>query len=108
MSAQSPSPPPQPNTLGNASLVLGILAVSLVFGIGICALTGASQGWVQIAGTPLLVCGVSSSFLGLLGAILGLAGLFGANRSRATAIVGLLLGLTGICLFVAFLGALGQ
>lgn len=108
MSPQSPPPPNQPNTLGNASLVLGILALSLVFGIGICALTGAAQGWVQIAGTPLLICGASSAFLGLLGAVLGLAGLFGANRSRATAIVGLLLGLSGICLFVVFLGALGQ
>ena len=106
MPMQNPSP--QPNTLGNASLILGILAVSLVFGIGVCALTGAAQGWVQVAGTPLYICGLSSAFLGLLGAILGLAGLFGKNQSRATAIVGLLLGLGGVCLFVAFLGALGS
>jgi hypothetical protein len=99
--------PQQSNTLGNASLVLSILSVSLVFGIGICALTGAAQGWINIAGTPALICGLSSAFLGLLGAILGLAGLFGGNRSRATAVVGLVLGLVGICLFVAFLGAMG-
>ena len=100
-------PTPQPNTLGNASLVLSILSVSLVFGIGICALTGAAQGWINIAGTPALICGASSAFLGLLGAILGLAGLFGRSRSRATAIVGLVLGLGGLCLFAAFLGSLG-
>jgi hypothetical protein len=29
-----------PNTLGNASLGLGIASASLVFGFGLCALTG--------------------------------------------------------------------
>jgi hypothetical protein len=89
----------QPNTLGNASLGLGIASAALVFGIGLCALAGVSQKWIQIAGTPLFVCGGSSAFLGFLGAVLGLAGLFGKNRSRATAIVGLVLGMIGICLF---------
>ena len=32
-----------PNTLGNANLGLGIAAVSLVFGIGLCALVGLQQ-----------------------------------------------------------------
>ena len=101
----SANPQKQPNTLGNASLVLGILAVSLVFGIGLCALVGVEQGWIQIGATVLFVCGASSAFLGFLGAVLGLAGLFGTDRSRATAIVGLLLGLVGVCLFLGILGA---
>ena len=102
------APQQQPNTLGNASLVLGILAVSLVFGIGLCALVGLQQNWLQVAGTPLFVCGASSAFLGLLGFILGIGGLLGGNRSRATAIVGLILGLAGICLFFGILSAIGQ
>lgn len=104
----SANPPPQPNTLGNASLILGILGLSLVFGIGLCALVGAQQGWIQVAGTVLFVCGASSAFLGFLGLVLGVAGLLGANRSRATAIIGLLLGLGGICLFLAIVSAVGN
>jgi hypothetical protein len=97
-----------PNTLGNASLGLGIASAALVFSIGLCALTGVTQKWVQLVGTPLFICGGSSAFLGFLGAILGLAGLFGKNRSRATAIIGLVLGLGGICLFVAILALAGK
>jgi hypothetical protein len=88
------------NVLGNASLALGITSAALVFGIGICALTAARQGWLPIGATPLYVCGASSAFLGLLAAGVGTAGLFGAHRSRATAIVGIALGLVGMCLFV--------
>jgi hypothetical protein len=99
--AMSEAPPAnQPNTLGKASLALGTVALALVFGIGLCAIVGTQQGWIQIAGTPLFVCGASSAFLGLVGLGLGIAGLFGSNRSRATAIVGLVLGLSSICLFL--------
>ena len=38
----TPSSPQQPNALGNASLALGILSLTLVFGIGLCALTGVA------------------------------------------------------------------
>lgn len=79
-----------------------------MFGIGLCALVGAQQGWVQLLGTPLFVCGASSAFLGLISAAVGAAGLFGGNRSRATAIVGLVLGLAGLCLFLAILAAMGR
>jgi len=102
----SPSPK-QPNTLGNASLVLGIISTALVFGIGLCALTGVAQNWIKLVGTPLFVCGGSSAFLGFLGGILGLAGLFGQDKTRATAIIGLLLGFGGICLFLAILANVG-
>lgn len=98
---------PSSNTLGNASLALGIASISLVFGIGLCAIVGAQQGWLAIAGTVLYVCGISSAFLGLLGMVLGIGGLFGSNRPRAAAVTGLLLGIGGICLFVGVLVALG-
>ena len=104
--SQSPAPQ-QPHTLGNASLELGIISTALVFGIGLCALTGVAQNWVRLVGTPLFICGGSSAFLGFLGGVLGLAGLFGQNRSRATAIIGLLLGFGGICLFLAILANVG-
>jgi hypothetical protein len=97
-----------PNTLGNASLGLGIASAALVFGIGLCALTGVAQEWIQMVGTPLFVCGGSSAFLGFLGVILGLAGLFGKDRSRATAIVGLVLGFIGICMFFTTLALVNQ
>ncbi len=97
-----------PNTLGNASLGLGIASAALVFGIGLCALTGISQKWIQMAGTPLFICGGSSAFLGFLGVILGAAGLFGKTKARATAIAGLVLGLMGMCLFFLVLALSGK
>ena len=95
------------NTLGKASLWLGIASLALVFGIGFCALTSVGSGLIQLVGLPLYVCGASSAFLGLIAAGLGAGGLFGSNRSKATAIVGLLMGLAGVCLFVLILGAVG-
>ena len=100
--------PQGPNTVGNASLWLGIASAALVFGIGLCALTGLNQKWIQLAGTPLFVCGASSAFLGLLSTILGVAGLFGKNKSRTTAIMGLILGFLAMCLFFGVLNAIGR
>jgi hypothetical protein len=105
--SQSPSPQ-HPNPLGNASLALGITSAALVFGIGLCAWAGIAQNWIRLAGTPLFVCGGSSAFLGFLGIILGVAGLFGKDKPKATAIVGLLLGLIGACMFFVFLAAVGN
>lgn len=101
-------PPQQSNTLGNASLLLGIVSIALVFGIAVCALTATRQGWIRLGATPLYVCGASSAFLGLLAVGLGGAGLFGPNRSRATALAGLILGLVGVCLFLAAASQVGQ
>ena len=98
-------PSSQPNKLGNASMVLGIISLAVVFGIGLCALVGTAQGWIQLLGTGLYICGASTSFLGLIAAGLGIGGLFGANRSRAAAIAGLIMGISGICLFLVFLQA---
>jgi hypothetical protein len=102
------SQPLQPNTLGRASLALGITSLALVFGIGLCALVGVQQGWIRMLATPLYVCGASSAFLGLIGGVLGVAGLFGANRSRAAAIAGACLGPAGVCLFLGVLAAVGR
>jgi hypothetical protein len=99
--------PQEPNRLGNAAMGLGIASLVLVFGIGLCAIVGTQQGWVGLLGTPLYVCGASSAFLGLVGAGLGAFGLIGGNRSRATAIAGLVLGLMGLCLFIFVLQAVG-
>ncbi len=101
-------PPQQTNTLGDTSLTLGVLGLSFVFGIGLCSLVGAQQGWLQAVSTLLFVCGASSAFLGFIGMVLGLAGLFGANRSRATAIIGMLLGLSGVCLFLGVINAVAK
>jgi hypothetical protein len=87
---------------------LGIASAALVFGIGLCALTGAGQRWLQLAGTPLFVCGGASAFLGLLACLTGAAGLFGAGKSRATAIVGLILGAAGACMFLVFLNLIAR
>jgi hypothetical protein len=103
----SPPSPPVPNTLGNASLGLGIASASLVFGLGLCAIVGVQQGWIQVGGTALYVCGAASAFLGLLALFLGIAGLLGGRRSRATALAGLALGLLGVCLFLGVLSRIG-
>lgn len=105
MTDSQPPAPIQPNTLGNISLGLGVASAALVFGIGFCALVGAQQGWVNIAGTPLYICGASSAFLGLIGAGLGLGGLFGQGKPRAAAIAGLVMGALGVCMFLVFLSA---
>jgi hypothetical protein len=100
-----PPTPEKPNPVGNASMILGIASSALVFGIALCAWTGIGQGWIRLAGTPLFVCGGASAFLGFLAAILGAAGLFGKDRSRTTAVVGLILGILGTCMFLGFLRA---
>jgi len=91
--------PDLPNPLGNASLGLGIASAALVFGLGLCGIVGAQQGWLRVAGTPLFVCGASSAFLGLIATGLGAAGLFGRGKAKTGAAAGLILGLIGLCLF---------
>lgn len=92
---------PQPNTLGKTSLILGIVASSAVFSLGLCAGVGQQQGWLKNVVAPFGVCGGTFTFLGFLAAVLGFGGLFGRNRSRATAIVGLVLGMVTVLMFAA-------
>ena len=98
-------PPLVPNTLGKASLILGILASTLTFSIGLCAGVGQQQGWLKHAEPLFFVLGGTFAFLGLVSALLGFGGLFGRNRSRASAIFGLILGLIALFLFAAIVNA---
>ena len=91
------------STLGKASLGLGICSAGLVFGIGMCALVGMRQGWIAYAGTILFVCGASSAFIGLLGLVTGVGGLFERRSTRTLSVVGILLSILGMCLFLAVL-----
>lgn len=93
--------PRQSNTLGKASLILGILASTFVVMVGLCAGVGQAQGWLPVAGPLLFVIGGTFAFLGLIAALLGFGGLWGRHRSRAAALFGFLLGLFTIGLFVA-------
>ncbi len=95
------STPSQPNTLGKASLVLACLGSFFVFAIGLCAGVGKQQGWLQNVAALFFILGGSAAFLGFLAAVLGFFGLWGRNRSRVTAIVGLLLGIFTLLLFGA-------
>ncbi len=97
-------PPLPPNGLGKASLILGIVSIVFVFGIGLCAGVGKQQGWLASVGTLLFIVGATFAFMGLVGGLLGFGGLFGRQRSRATAIAGLLLGLASVLLFLAIVG----
>ena len=85
--------------------MLGILASIFVFGIGLCAGAGQQQGWLQLVGTPLAILGGTAAFMGLIGAVLGFFGLFGRNRARGTALVGMALGIAAVALFVAIVNA---
>jgi len=96
-------PPPQSNTLGKASLILGILASTFVFMVGLCAGLGKEQGWLPAVGPLLVVLGGTFAFMGLIAALLGFGGLWGRNRSRATAIFGLILGVFTVLLFLAII-----
>lgn len=102
-SSVPPPPPPVSNTLGKASLVLGILSSTLVFMVGMCAGLGQQQGWLPAVGPLLFLLGSTFCFLGLIAVLLGFGGLFGRNRSRATAVFGLLLGVATLVLFAAIL-----
>jgi hypothetical protein len=91
------------NTLGKASLILSVPALSLVFCTGLCAGVGQQQGWLAQASTLLFVFGATFAFVGLIAAFVGLVGLF--VRPRAVAIVGCLLGAAAVVLFGAILNA---
>lgn len=101
-------PPLVPNTLGKASLILGILASTLVFSTGLCAGVGQQQGWLKHAGPLLFVLGGTFAFLGLVSALLGFGGLFGRHRSRAPSIFGLILGLLALLLFAVIVNAVNK
>ncbi len=94
---------PPSNTLGKASLLLSVPALSLVFCIGLCAGVGKQQGWLVHASILLFVFGATAAFVGLIAAFLGLVGAF--VRPRVTAVVGCVLGVCAVLLFGAILNA---
>ncbi len=96
------------NTLGKASLILGILGCFFVFLIGLCAGVGKAQGWLAAVAPIFFVLAASSAFLGFLAVVLGFLGLFGRHQSRGVAIAGLLLGTFAMFLFIAILNAAQQ
>lgn len=95
----------QPNTLGKASLFLGVVSSIAVFSVGLCAGVGQQQGWLKAVGVLLFLIGGTFAFAGLLSALMGFAGLFGRNRSRAAALMGMVLGALAVLLFAAILNA---
>jgi hypothetical protein len=97
----------QADTLGRAGLWIGIAAATLVFGIIVCANVGVAQGWIQAVSTPLFICGTTTAFLGLVGALVSLGGLLSKAERRAPAIIGLILGLLALCMFIGALARLG-
>ncbi len=89
----------EPNTLGKASLVMGILGSIAVFFVALCAGVAQQQGWLPVVGTLLFIFGGTAMFVGLISTLLGFLGLFGRNRSRATAVAGLVLGIITVLIF---------
>ncbi|MCA9270074.1 MAG: hypothetical protein KDA41_16445, partial [Planctomycetales bacterium] len=63
MPAASVKPPREPNTLGKASLFLGVVAVIAVFFVGLCAGVGKQQGWLNAVGTLLFIFGGTFMFV---------------------------------------------
>lgn len=95
-------------TLSRVSLGLGITSSALVFGIGICALTGLQGGWLGgLLAVVLFVCGASSAFIGFLGLVTGLGGVFTETNSRLVAGLGVGLSIVGLCMFLLFLSQAG-
>lgn len=93
--------PLRPNPLGKASLILSILSICFVFSVVLCAGVGKEQGWLRAVSTLLFLFGGTFAFVGLIGAALGLGGLFGRRIPRGAAIAGLLLGVCSVLMFLA-------
>jgi uncharacterized membrane protein len=95
----APDSRPPSNTLGKSSLFTGIVASVFMVMIGLCAGVGHEQGWLNNVAAVFLILGGTTAFLGLISVLLGLGGLF--SRRRATAVIGLVLGLFTVLLFIA-------
>lgn len=107
---QPPPPPPPPiqlpaqgNPLGNASLVIGILGATTMFGLALC--TAASIQWriIPATGVPMYICALTMAFLSAIGGLLALAAFFPRHQRRATAVVGLILCTLACCILWAAL-----
>lgn len=97
----------QNNTLGNYSLAIGVLTATTIFGAILCTAVGLQQGWLRVAGTPLLICAGTTVFLALVGILLGVIALFNKGQPRSAAIAGLVLCALAVCMFLATMARLG-
>lgn len=97
--SNEPPAPERSNTLGKASLILSIISLILVFFVGSCVSTVKSQGGnVNNVKPFVMLFGGTFVLIGVIGVGLGIAGLFGKDRPRATAIMGLIFGILTLIL----------
>ncbi|MBU0493316.1 MAG: hypothetical protein KKA73_00540 [Chloroflexi bacterium] len=97
--------PSEGNPLGNASLVIGILGATTMFGLALCTVTSIQWQIIQATGVPMYICALTMAFLSAIGGLLGVAAFFPRRQRRATAIVGLILCLLACCILWAALAA---
>lgn len=83
----------KPNIPGNISLGLGIVSI-------VSTWLGMNYYYLWRPGLSPLDFTLPLGFIGFL---FGIAGLFGRKRPRTTAVVGLILGLSGVCLYLIIL-----
>ena len=116
--APQPPPPPPPvqpplpvqlpaqgNPLGNASLVIGILGATTMFGLALCTATSIQWRIIQATGVPMYICALTMAFLSAIGGLLGVAAFFPRHQRRATAVIGLILCTLACCILWAALAA---
>jgi len=101
-------PPAEGNPLGNASLVIGILGATTMFGLALCTATSIQWQIIQATGVPMYICALTMAFLSLIGGLLGVAAFFPRRQRRATAIVGLILCTLACCILWAALAAVSR
>ncbi len=101
-------PPVEGNPLGNASLVIGILGATTMFGLALCTITSINWQIIQATSTPMLICALTMAFLSLIGGLLGVAAFFPRRQRRATAIMGVILCTLACCILWAALAAVSR
>ena len=91
-------PPAEGNPLGNASLVIGILGATTMFGLALCTFTSIQWQIIPATGVPMYICALTMAFLSAIGGLLGVAAFFPRRQRRATAVVGLILCILACCI----------
>jgi hypothetical protein len=87
------TPPERSNTLGKMSLILGIISLILLFFVGSCVNIFKDRGGNVDSVKPLVqLFGGTFALIAIIATGLGIGGLFGRNRPKATAVMGLFFG----------------
>ena len=76
-------PPAEGNPLGNASLVIGILGATTMFGLALCTFTSIQWQIIPATGVPMYICALTMAFLSAIGGLLGVAAFFPRRQRRA-------------------------